>query len=392
MLAAASEDTGLVEADSGPASLGDGHCHKFRQPNFSIKGLISLSAPCLFDFDSMKLTMLLPGLNWLDAHDGAEVCRGLALPALSMLLGRGHMLRQTPTLTALCQHSLGLDGSGIAASYAVAAGLPAGHWLLADPVHVRIDRDRALLADVGVMRIVQEEADALTASLNQHFAEDGLRFHALQPGRWLLQLPDAAGAVFTPLADAVGENVNAHLPAGAHGLHWSKLLNEMQMLLYIHTINDARELRGELSVNSVWLWGEGEPAQAPTNAQRPDLLLADDELLRQQATAAGVSVDAAPYDFSGLIEQIDSHANARHILLLQDSLLAAAQYRDAWGWREQLQRLENDWFAPLLQALKQGQFSSLRLASHGPAGVDVSISRKDLWKFWQRPQSPAALY
>lgn len=340
----------------------------------------------------MKLTLLLPGLSWLDAHDGAEVCRGLALPAFSILLGRGHMLRQTPTLTAMCQQALGLHGSGVAAAYAVAAGLPAGHWLLADPVHVRIDRDRALLADVGVMRIAQDEADALTASLNQHFAEDGLRFHALQPGRWLLQLPAAPGAVFTPLADAVGENVNEHLPAGAHGLHWNKLLNEMQMLLYIHAVNDARELRGELSVNSVWLWGEGEPALAPANVPRPDLLLADDELLRQQAAAVGVSADTAPYDCAGLLEQIGAHAAASHVLLVQDSLLAAAQYRDAWGWREQLQRMENDWFAPLLQALKQGQLSSLRLVSHGPAGMDVSISRKDLWKFWQRPQSPAALY
>lgn len=349
-------------------------------------------ASCLFDFHSMKLTLLLPGLNWLDAHDGAEVCRGLTLPALSLLLGRGRMLRHSTTLSALCQQSIGLPASGVAAGHAAAAGLPAGHWLLADPVHVRIDRDRALLADVGVMRVAQDEADALTASLNRHFAEDGLQFHAPQPGRWLLQLPEAADAVFTPLADAVGENVNEHLPAGARGLHWSRLLNEMQMLLYTHPVNDARELRGELSVNSVWLWGEGEPAAVAAHAQHPDLLLADDELLRQQAVTAGVRVDAAPYDFAGLLEQLGSMTNAGHVLLLQDSLLAAAQYRDAWGWREQLQRMENDWFAPLLQALKQGRLSGLRLLSHGAAGVDVRIGRGDLWKFWQRPQPLAALY
>ncbi|MBV8679893.1 MAG: hypothetical protein JO338_05520, partial [Aquitalea sp.] len=203
----------------------------------------------------MKLTLLMPGLSWLDAHDGAEVCRGLALPALATLLGRGHRQAMPLSLSALYQRSLGLSAAGIAARLAAAAGLQGEHWLLADPVHVRIDRDRALLADVGVMRLGQDEAAALVASLNRHFAEDGLCFHAPQPGRWLLQLPEASAASFTPLADAVGENVNEHLPSGTRGLHWSRLLNEMQMLLYTHPVNDARELRGELSVNSVWLWG-----------------------------------------------------------------------------------------------------------------------------------------
>lgn len=348
--------------------------------------------PCLHDTHSMKLTLLLPGLNWLDAHDGAEVCRGLTLPALSTLLGRGRLLRHAPTLTTLYQHGLGVDGKGMAARYAATAALPAGHWLMADPVHVRIDRDRALLADVGVMRVAQDEAAALTASLNQHFAEDGLRFYPVEPGRWLLQLPAAADAVFTPLADAVGENVNAHLPVGPRGLHWSRLLNEMQMLLYTHPVNDARELGGELPVNSVWLWGEGEANAEEAAVPHVDLLLTDDALLQLQAMAVGVATESAPYDFAGLLEQTASLAGSGHVLLLQDRLLAAAQYRDAWGWREQLQRMESDWFQPLLQALKQGRLRQLHILSHGPAGVDVRIGRQDLWKFWQRPQSLAALY
>ncbi|WP_199052693.1 hypothetical protein [Aquitalea sp. ASV15] len=337
----------------------------------------------------MKLTLLMPGLSWLDAHDGAEVCRGLALPALSILLGRGSRRPLTSTLSQLYQQPLGMPGASIASQLAQRAGLGAGHWLLADPVHVRIDRDRALLADVGVMSISQHEADALLLSLNQHFAEDGLQFHALQPGRWLLQLPEASRASFTPLPDAVGENVNEHLPAGERGLHWSRLLNEMQMLLYIHPLNDEREARGELAVNSVWLWGDAVEAGRGSAVERPDLVLADDELLQLQATAAGLPCDAAPYACEGLLA---AAGKSEHVLLVQDALLAAAQYRDAWGWREQLQRMELDWFAPLLQLLKQGQLQQLRLLSHGPAGFELTVSRPALWKFWQRPQAPAALY
>lgn len=338
---------------------------------------------------SMKLTLLMPGLSWLDAHDGAEVCRGLSLPALSTLLGHGTRQTAPTTLSQFYQQPLGMPGESIASQLARRAGLDAGHWLLADPVHVRIDRDRALLADVGVMSLAQHEADALLLSLNQHFAEDGLQFHAPQPGRWLLQLPDASRATFTPLPDAVGENVNEHLPAGERGLHWSRLLNEMQMLLYIHPLNDEREARGELPVNSVWLWGDAVEAGPGAVVERPDLVLADDELLQLQAIAAGLPCDAAPYACDGLLA---AAGNSEHILLLQDALLAAAQYRDAWGWREQLQRMEQDWFAPLLQLLRQGQLQQLRLLCHGPAGFELTISRRALWKFWQRPQALAVVY
>ncbi|HJV96354.1 MAG TPA: hypothetical protein VJ608_09975, partial [Albitalea sp.] len=45
-----------------------------------------------------------------------------------------------------------------------------------------------------------------------------------------------------------------------------RLQNEVQMLLYTHPINDAREARGELPVNSFWLSGCGRLQQANTAA------------------------------------------------------------------------------------------------------------------------------
>ena len=337
----------------------------------------------------MKLTLLMPGLAWLDVHDGAEVCRGLSLPALSCLLGRGHRHGQALSLTELYGWAGGFPLHGLARELAKHAGLTGDDWLMADPVHVRIDRDRALLADVGVMRLSQDEADAMVQSLNRHFAEDGLTFHAIEPGRWLLQLPGPSQAQFTPLQDAVGENVNEHLPAGERGLHWSRLLNEMQMLLYTHPVNDAREMQGELAVNSVWLWGDGAAASQLADQPQADLLLSDDPILQQQADCP---TDAMPYDFSGLMARCATLQANSHVVVVQDALLSAAQYRDAWGWREQLQRMETDWFQPLLQALKQGKISELQLQCHGDAGFKLRIYRRDLWKFWQRPQSPATLY
>lgn len=335
----------------------------------------------------MKLTLLLPGLLWLDGHDGADVCKGLELPALQRLLGQGERVAGPATLSELLTAPWRGSVGGLARLRARQAGLLAeqGDWLLADPVHVRVDRDRALLADVGVMSLSQAEAETLADAANRHFADDGWRIHPLEPGRWLLQLDAPAAASFSPLPDVVGEDINAHLPQGERGLDWSRLLNELQMLLYAHPLNDEREARGELGVNSLWLWGGGvEPGwRAPA-----EQVFADEDWLGWIAAEAGAPCLPAPYDFAGFVEQ----AGVRDCLVALDALQAAAQYRDAWGWREALQRLERDWFAPLLRALRQGRIDSLVLRAHGHGGLELKVRRNDLWKFWKRPLPLSALY
>ncbi|OHX10897.1 hypothetical protein [Chromobacterium sphagni] len=331
----------------------------------------------------MKLTLLFPGLSWLDAHDGGEVSKSLPLPALQQLLGKGRLSRREQTLSACVGRLWGGAPAGLAGLAASQAGLAGeGEWLFADPVHLRVDRDRALLADVGVMQIAMDEAQALIDALNRHFGEDGLAFHPLRPGRWLLNVQQPLAASFDPLWDVVGEDINRHLPQGEHGLAWSRMLNELQMLLYTQPLNDERELRGDLAINSVWLWGEGS---APAWSAPAPSLLADDETLALLAMRSGMAVDSAPFAFDGL--PLDGDC-----LLMLDALQAAAQYRDAWGWREGLQRLERDWFAPLLRAVRQRRITELNLIATGPAGFELQVKPADLWKFWKRALPLAALY
>lgn len=329
----------------------------------------------------MKYTLYIPGLTWPDSDAGPELCKDLDLPALSTLLGRGRL--QTATLGAadmLC-HSLGLARPALAANLAHAAALPAAaSWLIADPVNLRVDRDRALLGDIGIMNLSQDEADALLASLNDFFAEDGLRFYAPTPGRWLVALPHASDAEFSALPDVIGEDINRHLPKGKRGMLWSRFLNELQMLLYTHPVNDAREARGEPTVNSVWFWGESDTVQPI----RPPSPLQSHDALWQQL-AADHAVDAPPYAFA----LPSGHAA---LLVHLDVAEAAAQFRDVWGWREALQRLERDWFVPTLAALRRGQLSEVSIRSHGSAGFVSQTSRLDLCKLWRRPLPLSRLY
>ena len=334
----------------------------------------------------MKLTLIIPGLSWLDAHDGGEVCKGLPLPALQQILGRGQLQPQAVSASQLLQQTFHLPQLALAADLAAANGLEVTgrHWLLADPVNLRVDRDRALLGDVGIMNLAQQETDALVASLNQLFGEDGFAFHAPTPQRWFLSMPAASGAEFSALPDVIGNDIDEHLPRGARGMLWSRYLNELQMLLYTHPVNDAREARGEVPVSSVWLWGEqGGDSVRPTLPH--DCLLAADPLWQHLAAAAGRPAELAPFAFSGLDATGD-------VLLQLDTLEAAAQFRDAWGWREGLQQLERDWFAPLLAAVQQRRISQLTIRCHGDAGFTLNLRPGDLWRFWKRPRPLATLY
>lgn len=331
----------------------------------------------------MKYTLFVPGLTWLDSDDGPELCKDLALPALSTLLGRGQLQARPASASELLCETFGLPHAAIAANLAHSAGLHAARWLIADPVNLRVDRDRALLGDIGIMNLSQAEADALIGSLNEFFAEDGLAFYAPTPGRWFVALTQPSLAEFSTLPDVIGEDINHHLPKGKQGMLWSRFLNELQMLLYSHPVNDAREARGEAAVNSVWFWGESDVLLPVVSTGKS--LQSHDPLWQQLAQQGGISLDSPPFAFARPEQDGD-------YLVHLDNADGAAQFRDLWGWRDALQALEQNWFAPTLAALQRGQLSEVSIRCHGSAGFGSHTTRLDLLKIWRRPLPLAKLY
>jgi len=72
----------------------------------------------------------------------------------------------------------------------------------------------------------------------------------------------AHGAVFDGLPSAspdrvLGRNLSPWMPTATQAGSLIRLLSEMQMLLYTHPLNDARERRNALPVNAIWLSGTG---------------------------------------------------------------------------------------------------------------------------------------
>ena len=326
----------------------------------------------------MNLTLYLPGLCWLDGHTAADACAGLSLPALSRLLGRGQRQQGPVEVSGLLTDAFGLEAFAPAKAMATAQGLPNGEWLLATPVHIHVARDRVLLSESG--GATRAETAALSSALNAHFAEDGLQFFAADNGQqWFLRTDFAVEAGFAPLMDVIGNDIGDYRPQRDPKLYWPKLLNEAQMLLFAHPVNQQREQQGQPTINSLWLWGNGQEGTPVASAR---LLLSDDTLWRHYAQLADITHEAAPFDLDACFRLTE---NAVDVAVQLDTLYLPAQHRQAWPWRDALQQLEEYWFAPLLTALRRGQLTSLRLVSHGEYGLDCRIRRVDLCKFW-RPE------
>ncbi|MCZ7563878.1 MAG: regulator [Burkholderiales bacterium] len=311
--------------------------------------------------------------------------------ALERLLARGRRASRagaTLEVWLLERFGVGAAGDCPAAPYSLLAegADPEAHWWLrADPVHVEVNRDSLWIADATLFELVHAEAESLVAALDAHFAPE-VRFLAAQPGRWYVRTARPGALATTPVAEARGRPADEHLPRGADAARWNALLNEAQMLLHAHPVNEAREARGAPTVNSVWLWGAGRytaPARVPYGC-----VWADDPLARGLAQSAGAHHAPLPPSAPALLATAATGGVAAVVL---DALRAPAAYGDLQAWRTALDALERDWFAALLAALRSGRIGMITL--HVPAAgstLEAETTRQDLRYLWRRARPLAA--
>jgi hypothetical protein len=324
-----------------------------------------------------EVHIVIPDL-FLPQQLAAYACGDLRLPALEKLLARAQVLPlHTDTLEGWLCEQFGVEGLAIAPLTLQADGVQheGAYWLRADPVGVQMRRDEMVLqADVT---LTVEEAAQLCASLNAHFAEDGLHFVAPHPQRWYLRLESAPGLETYPLPQVVGADMHAHLPRGADALRWHSVLNEIQMLFYEHAVNLAREQRGELPVSGVWLWGGGKPA---TELLQPFAAVAgDSELAAAFARAAGVPI------LNGAEQVVAGGTQADNVLVVWEGLRHALQSADIGRWRNAVQHIERDFAVPLLAALEAGKVGRITLDILGEhSSRRFELTRSARWKIWRR--------
>lgn len=318
----------------------------------------------------MHCELLVPGLF---AAPG-----GVRLPSLELLLARGRCTSAGAESVEDWLHDAFELGDAPLAAGALtlfgANGEPGTHtWLRADPVHLRLMRDRLVLAPAAALDVKPDEAKALCEALNRHFGSR-MSLQVIDTERWVATIEaDFTIATEPPLALA-GRDVAVALPTAT-----SALLNEAQMVLHAHPINEAREI----PINSVWFWGAGRmPAVSST---RWNSVAAGDPLVLGLGRAAGSRHRTLPASAGAWLDRAPEEG--RHLLLL-DALRAPLALEQTGEYQETLARLERDWFAPLLDGLRDGRIGMITI--HVPDAAEslaYETIRADLRRFWRRPRS-----
>ncbi len=338
----------------------------------------------------MQLTLLVPELIWPEPEDH-DTLDALDTPGLSALLSRSHLLHRPPqsleaTLTDSFAHA---EGAPYAAFRRLGESAQSGAddacWLCCDPVHLRFHQNLLILADSSSFGISLEEAQTLVTELNKHLADAG-SFHVATAERWYLQLADTASVEdfdVPPLSAVAGRSIDRLLPETTRAKELRKLLNEAQMILHAHPVNQQRENEGRPTINSLWLWGAG------TLPQRREIgfdgVWSTNPLALGLARAAGVPTHPVPVDAATLLEH--AAQDTSHLIVLED-LLGPVQYENGTDYRKALSALEERWFAPLRTALASGAIRQLRIeASTAYAALAWKSRRIDQWKLWRRPQA-----
>ena len=338
----------------------------------------------------MHCTLLIPDLL-LPRTLGTEPYERLRPAALSTLLARG----TTASRAEVAYEEWVCSAFGVAKQQDVpvapimlsADGNDPQHhyWLCADPIFLRADRNRLIVAGRAA-DIDDSEAGALIAALNWHFAGDGMEFFAPSPQRWYLRTGHAPRLVTTPIARAVNRSVEPNMPAGEDALAWHRFINEAQMILHTHPVNTAREERGAALVNSLWLWGGGS---MPASLHAPYAAVwSHDGLPSALAAAAGVAHHNLPANCAAWL----AAATGEQHLLVLDGPTSALHRADVPGWRNEITALDACWIEPLLVALRARKIAALKLvACNSDSLLETTIARSALWRFWRRPQ-PLADY
>lgn len=335
----------------------------------------------------MRLTLLVPELIWPEPADQLTLGK-LPAPGFEWLVAHAEFQRRPrlPFEVALArQFDLTEPGYGALRLLGedVSEAAVDGHWLCADPVHLRFHHERIILADAGALEIEDDEAAALVDALNAEFADIG-EFHLATARRWYLRLNTPIEHRAEPISAVAGRRVDSEISDKNATL--TRWLNEVQMFLHGHPVNERRQSTGQPVINSLWLWGGGRLAHPKPG--RFTAVWSDNPLAIGLARAAGTPVHPRP---DGLATVLALATSGTSPLIVLDSLLPPVLYEDAEGWRATWQALEDDWFSPLRRALGR-QITNLNLVAPTIYGeLNWTLNGSDRLKFWRRNRPLAAL-
>ena len=148
-----------------------------------------------------------------------------------------------------------------AAERGLAANSATDGWAFINLCNWHVSNGQVTLGDPAYLQIDEATDSTLFQAMQSFFAEDGIALHPYKPGQWLAHSPLLADLPTASVDRVIGRNIDPWL-VGSHtsaellspaAKLLRRLQNEMQMLLYTHSVNDGRGL----TINSFWVHGTG---------------------------------------------------------------------------------------------------------------------------------------
>lgn len=277
--------------------------------------------------------------------------------------------------------SLSIEGDfPVAALRMLAAGRmePELNYMCADPVHLQADMDQAILSSSRDLAIREHEAQQLCDALNQHFQQDDIEFIRTATDSWVVASRKKIHINTTPLIYAVGRNINFILPQGDSSTYWKQVLTEAQMLMHAHEINEARESRGQQTINSLWLHGSGGLPEF--NGCRISRVSSNNEIFKSLASHVQCDYLPVPGSAAETMEMISGGDGSVNLLHLS-SLEHPVNYSDVNIWLAELSEVLNHWVYPLLKTAKKNNIKPVLYPCNGK---QYRFSNYDDLKFWRK--------
>ena len=266
--------------------------------------------------DTTHSSHLLIPYAAVQSPGGQQALASLELPNLERLLARlsplesdiGDEESPSPPHERALARALGLPGGDGKLAWAawqvqhgsLAAGVPDNAaWAFITPCHWQVSTDHITLHDPAALALDEAGSRALLAVIAPWFAQDGITLLYDQPTRWLAHGEAFANLRSTSLERVLQRDVRPWLQSAEQHPVLRRLHSEMQMLLYTHPWNEAREAQRQPTVNAFWVHGAGQlAANTPVKQQAPHMpLTLRDAALREDWAAwasAWQQLDAGP--------------------------------------------------------------------------------------------------
>lgn len=253
------------------------------------------------------------------------------------------------------------QGQGALRMWGQTGDRPAVWVAAADPVYLEPRQDRVFLHALGVAQAGASDLRPLFDHLqNKLRGDEGIGFARIGTCGYLR----ANQAMATASKPAYVLNLltpNDYMPSGADAGSYRNLRSEIEMALHDHEVNLRREQRGQLPVNSLWLWGGGFAPEQESVPLPP--LFTNDPLLKGHWHSKTGFVGAWPGTISGCIESSDTG----FVAVLEED-----------NESDLLERCLNE----LREALHSGRLSHLTLIFRD--GVRACLHRSCRLRVWRR--------